>query len=46
MTFKLPSTDQVRSLGDSLGMDLTDDYAKSFIDYPFRRWLPPLGLAA
>ena len=33
MTFKLPSTAQVRSLGDSLGMDLTDDYAKSFIDF-------------
>ena len=24
MTFKLPSTDQVRSLGDSLGMEVTD----------------------
>jgi amidase len=33
MTFKLPSTDQVRSLGDSLGMEVTDDYAKSFIDF-------------
>ena len=33
MSFKMPSTDQVRSLGDSLGLDLTDDYAKSFIDF-------------
>src|SRR6202046_2396855 len=33
MTFKLPSTDQVLALGDSLGMELTDDYAKSFIDF-------------
>ena len=33
MSFKLPSPDQVRSLGDSLGLDVTDDYAKSFIDF-------------
>ena len=33
MTFKLPNVDQVRSLGDALGMDLTESYAKSFIDY-------------
>jgi amidase len=33
MSFKMPSTEQVRSLGDSLGLDLTDDYAKSFINF-------------
>ena len=33
MSFKMPSTEQVRSLGDSLGLDLTDDYAKSFITF-------------
>ena len=31
--FKLPSTDQVRQLGEGLGFDLTDDYANSFINY-------------
>jgi amidase len=29
----MPSTDQVRSLGESLGLDVTDDYAKAFIDF-------------
>ena len=33
MSFKLPSTDQVRALGDSLGMEVTDEYAKSFINF-------------
>ena len=33
MSFKMPSTDQVRKLGDSLGMEVTEDYANSFIDF-------------
>ncbi|HEX4409137.1 MAG TPA: amidase [Xanthobacteraceae bacterium] len=33
MAFKLPSPDQVRALGESLGFDVTEDYAKSFIDF-------------
>jgi hypothetical protein len=33
MSFKTPSTDQVRALGDSLGMEITEDYAKSFISF-------------
>jgi amidase len=33
MSFKIPSTDQVRTLGESLGMDVTEDYAKSFINF-------------
>jgi amidase len=33
MSFKLPSTEQVRSLGESLGLDVTNEYAKSFIDF-------------
>ena len=31
--FKLPSTDQVRHLGEELGFDVTADYANSFINY-------------
>jgi amidase len=33
MSFKLPSTDQVRKLGDALGMELTEDYADSVITF-------------
>ena len=33
MSFKLPSTDQVRHLGETLGMEITPDYANSFINY-------------
>jgi amidase len=33
MSFKLPSTHQVRSLGDGLGFEVTDDYAESFINF-------------
>lgn len=33
MSFKLPSANQVRSLGDSLGLDITDNYAQSFINF-------------
>ena len=33
MSFKMPSTEQVRALGDSLGIDVTDSYAGSFIDF-------------
>jgi amidase len=33
MSFKMPSTDQVRELGDSLGMNVTSDYANSFISF-------------
>ena len=33
MSFKMPSTEQVRELGDSLGIDVTDRYADSFIDF-------------
>jgi amidase len=33
MSFKLPSTNQVRGLGDSLGMEITDEYATSFVNF-------------
>src|SRR5277367_6681498 len=33
MSFKMPSTEQVRKLGDSLGIDVTDSYADSVIDF-------------
>ena len=33
MSFKMPSTEQVRELGDSLGIGVTDSYANSFIDF-------------
>src|ERR1700722_9981849 len=33
MTFKLPSTDQVRKLGEDLGMELTAEYANSVINF-------------
>jgi amidase len=33
MTFKLPTIDQIRSVGAGVGMDITDSYAKSVIDY-------------
>src|SRR5260370_6183406 len=33
MSFKMPSTEQLRALGDSLGIDVTDSYANSFIDF-------------
>ena len=33
MSFKMPSTKQVRELGDSLGIDVTDSYAGFFIDF-------------
>jgi amidase len=33
MSFKMPSIDQVRKLGDSLGMEVTEDYANSFINF-------------
>ena len=33
MSFKMPSIDQVRALGDSLGMEITADYANSFIGF-------------
>jgi amidase len=33
MSFKLPTTDQVRRLGEDLGMDLTDDYANSVVNF-------------
>ena len=33
MSFKMPSTEQVRALGDSLGIDVTDSYADSVIDF-------------
>lgn len=33
MTFKLPSTKQLRELGDSLGIDITDGYANSVIGF-------------
>jgi amidase len=33
MSFMLPSADQVRHLGESLGMEITPDYANSFINY-------------
>jgi len=31
MSFKMPSTEQVRQLDDSLGIDVTDSYADSVI---------------
>ena len=33
MSFKMPSIDQVRALGDSLGFEITADYANSFIGF-------------
>jgi amidase len=33
MSFKLPSTKQLRELGDSLGIDITDGYANSVISF-------------
>src|ERR1700724_2527434 len=33
MTFKLPTIDQIRSVGAGVGMDITESYAKSVIDY-------------
>jgi amidase len=33
MSFKMPSTEQVRKLGESLGMEVTADYANSFINF-------------
>src|ERR1700688_1515688 len=33
MSFKMPSTEQVHKLGDSLGIDVTDSYADSVIDF-------------
>ena len=33
MSFKLPQVEQVRELGADLGMDLTEAYAQSVIDY-------------
>jgi len=33
MTFKLPTVAQVRSIGATLGMDITDSYAETFIYY-------------
>src|ERR1700730_6173120 len=33
MSFKMPSTEQVRELGDDLGIHITESYAGSFIDF-------------
>jgi amidase len=33
MTFTVPSTDQVRKLGEDLGMELTAEYANSVINF-------------
>ncbi len=33
MSFKMPSTEQVRALGQSLGMEVTADYANAFISF-------------
>ena len=33
MTFKLPNVDQIRAVGADIGMDITNSYAKSVIDY-------------
>jgi len=33
MSFKMPSVDQMRKLGESLGLELTADYANSVIDF-------------
>jgi hypothetical protein len=33
MSFKLPTTDQLREIGENLGMDLSPDYADSVIRY-------------
>jgi amidase len=33
MSFRLPTTDQVRILGNDLGMEVTDDYANGFINF-------------
>ena len=33
MTFKLPHVDQLRSIGADIGMDITESYAQSVIDF-------------
>jgi amidase len=33
MSFKMPSAEQLRELGEGLGMNLTDGYARSVIDF-------------
>jgi amidase len=33
MSFKIPSTEQMQELGESLGINLTDGYARSVIDF-------------
>jgi len=33
MSFKMPSTQQVRELGDSLGIGVTESYANAFLDF-------------
>ena len=33
MTFKLPNVDQLRSVGADIGMDITETYAQSVIDF-------------
>jgi amidase len=33
MSFRLPTTDQVRILGNDLGMEVTVDYANGFINF-------------
>ncbi len=33
MSFKLPSIGQVRTLGDELGFEISDDYANSFVNF-------------
>ena len=38
MSFKLPTTDQLREIGENLGMDITPDYADGVI-----RYLAPLA---
>jgi amidase len=37
MSFKMPSTEQLRELGDSLGIGVSDSYAKSFTDFISQR---------
>ncbi|RXT54205.1 amidase [Bradyrhizobium betae] len=33
MSFKIPSIEQIRKLGDGMGMDITNSYAEAFINY-------------
>lgn len=33
MTFKLPTPDQLKRIGGELGMDITDDYARSVLEF-------------